>query len=125
MNRIMESQIAEAEERLRTAMLISDVKVLDELLAPDPIFTNHLGQLLNKQDDLAAHRSGLLEVNELEASERHIQLHGEVAVVSVRMRISGTYDGGPASGDFRFTRVWALFPAESWRLIAAYSVVGA
>jgi hypothetical protein len=41
-------------------MLRSDVVVLDELLAPELIFTNHLGRVLGKEDDLAAHRSGVL-----------------------------------------------------------------
>jgi len=54
MNRTVETQIAEVEERFRTAMLSSDVNVLNELLAPELIFTNHLGQLLGKEDDLAA-----------------------------------------------------------------------
>jgi Domain of unknown function (DUF4440) len=54
----LQMQIVEVEDRLRTAMLSSDVAALNELLAPDLIFTNHLGQLLGKDDDLAAYRSG-------------------------------------------------------------------
>jgi hypothetical protein len=49
-----DAQIVEVENQLRTAMLGSDVTALDDLLAPDLIFTNHLGQLLGKDDDLAA-----------------------------------------------------------------------
>jgi hypothetical protein len=40
----LEEQIVQVEDRLRTAMLRSDVAALDELLAPDLIFTNHLGR---------------------------------------------------------------------------------
>jgi hypothetical protein len=65
MNGTMEEQILEAEELLRVAMLRSGVGALDGLLAPELIFTNHLGQLLGKKDDLATHESGLLKVNEL------------------------------------------------------------
>jgi ketosteroid isomerase-like protein len=121
MRQIAEAQIEDAEERLRTAMLNSDVRALDELLAPELIFTNHLGQLLGKEEDLAAHRSGLLRVNELKPSERHIRLIGDVAIVSVRAQLSGTYDGNPADGDFRFTRVWALGPEKAWRVVAAHA----
>ena len=116
-----ESRIQEAEERLRAAMLSADVDAMDELLAPELFFTNHLGQLLGKEDDLAAHRSGMLKVSELKASEQHVQIHGDVAIVSVRMELSGTYDGEPASGDFRFTRVWALSDEKTWRVIAAHA----
>jgi len=98
----VETQIINIEERLRQAMLASDVSVLNELLAPEIIITNHLGVLLEKQDDLAAHESGLIKINELKPSEQHIQIHGEVAIVSVRMQISGSYEGSPTNGDFLF-----------------------
>ena len=122
MNKTVEMQIIEAEEQLRVAMLTSDVSILDELLAPELIFTNHLGQLLGKKDDLEAYMSGLLKVEQLTPSERQILLHEKVAVVSVRMHLSGTYDGNPASGDFRFTRVWAASSARNcWQIIAAHA----
>jgi ketosteroid isomerase-like protein len=121
MNRTVETQIVGAEERLRTAMLSSDVSALDELLASELIFTNHLGQLLGKENDLAAYRSGMLKVKELKPSEQHIRLTGDVAIVSVRMQLSGTYDGNPANGDFRFTRVWALSPDKAWHVVAAHA----
>jgi ketosteroid isomerase-like protein len=120
MNEILEAQILNAEDRLRTAMLASDVDALEELLAPELIFTNHLGQLLRREDDLAAYRLGMLKVEELKPSEQRVEFHGDVAIISVRMRLSGTYDGNPANGDFRFTRVWALSPQNTWRVIAAH-----
>lgn len=105
-------------------MLSSDVNALDELLAPDLIFTNHLGQLLGKEDDLAAYRSGALKIARLEQSERQVRVLGEAAVVSVRMQILGIYRNAPASGDFRLTRVWARSrQQERWQIVAAHSVL--
>jgi ketosteroid isomerase-like protein len=120
MNKTVETQIVEAEERLRLAMLASDVSVLDDLLAPQLIATSHLGEIVRKQDDLAAHKSGLIKINELNPSEQQIRLYGEVAIVFVRMQISGTYNGNPANGDFRFTRVWAISPNGTWHIVAAH-----
>jgi ketosteroid isomerase-like protein len=119
----LQVQIVEVEDQLRTAMLSSDVAALNELLAPDLIFTNHLGQLLGKSDDLAAYRSGVLKIAGLEPSEQHVRVLGEVAIVSVRMQVSGTYEGAPANGDFRFTRVWARSQQEIWQIVAAHSVL--
>lgn len=116
----VETEIIHVEERLRQAMLASDVSVLNELLAPEIIITSHLGELLGKQDDLAAHESGLIKIHELKPSERHIQIHGEVAIVSVRMQLSGSYNGSPASGNFRFTRVWAISANGTWHIVAAH-----
>jgi ketosteroid isomerase-like protein len=121
MHRPLQVQIVEAENQLRTAMLRSDVPALNELLAPALIFTNHLGQLLDKDDDLAAYRSGVLKVVSLEPSEQHVRALGDVAVVSVRMQLSGTYEGAPANGDFRFTRVWARSQQERWQIVAAHA----
>jgi ketosteroid isomerase-like protein len=120
MTELAETQIIEIEEQLRQAMLASDVTVLNELLAPDILITSHLGELLRKQDDLAAHQSGLIKIHELNTSERQIQLRGDVAIVSVRMQIVGDYDGRPANGDFRFTRVWAVSSSGTWQVVAAH-----
>jgi ketosteroid isomerase-like protein len=120
MTKTVETQIIKAEERLRLAMLANDVSVLNELLAPEIIITSHLGELLGKQDDLSAHESGSFEINELKPSEQHIQIHGEVAIVSVRMRLSGSYNGSPTNGDFRYTRVWAVSSNGTWQIVAAH-----
>ena len=120
MTETVETQIVNIEERLRQAMLASNVSVLNELLAPEIIITNHLGELLKKQDDLAAHKSGLFKIIELKPSEQQIQIHGEVAIVSVRMQLSGRHNGSPANGDFRFTRVWAVSSSGAWHIIAAH-----
>jgi hypothetical protein len=120
-NQIVETEILDAEDRLRTAMLSSDESALDSLLAPELIFTNHFGRLLSKDHDLAAYRSGILKVNEAKPTERRIVLINDVAIVSVRMQIIGTYGGTPANGDFRFTRVWGRSPDKTWHVVAAHS----
>jgi ketosteroid isomerase-like protein len=116
----VETQIINLEERLRQAMLASDVRVLNELVAPKVIITSHQGDLLSKQDDLTAHQSGLFKIKELNPSERQIQIYREVAIVSVRMEVSGWYNGEPANGDFRYTRVWAISSTGTWQIVAAH-----
>lgn len=120
MTETVKTRIINAEERLRQAMLASDVGVLNELIAPTIIITSHLGELLGKQDDLAAHESGLIKIHELKPFEQHIQVHREVAIVSVRMQLSGSYNSSPANGDFRFTRVWTVSSGGTWHIVAAH-----
>lgn len=121
MDDTIKNQIIEAEERLRLAMLHSDVEVLDALLSPELIFTNHLGHLVGKEEDLAGHKSGALKLDSLEPSEQHILLTGGVAIVSVKMQLLGSYNGIPTNGIFRFTRVWSQSQDGTWQIVAGHS----
>jgi len=56
-NQPIEEQIKKCEERLKEAMLHSDISELNKLLAVDLTFINHLGQLITKQYDLEAYKS--------------------------------------------------------------------
>ena len=123
MSNLIKKQILEAEEQLRLAILNSDVNALNHLLAPELIFTNHLGQVLSKEDDLLAHRSGIVKVNILTPSEQYIQIRGDIAIVSVRMHLVGSYDGITSDNDFRFTRIWTLSSTNTWQVIAAHSSI--
>jgi ketosteroid isomerase-like protein len=114
-------QISLVEERLRLAMLASDCAVLDELISPDLIFTNHLGQVCGKQDDLNMHRDGLLRLHTLEPSEVCVKARGDLAVVSVRMKVGGTFDKMAFQEDLRYTRVWSLSERGGWEILTGHS----
>ncbi len=114
--------VIELEERLLRAMGTSDVLVPDELMADDLLFTNHLGLVVTKQEDLAVHRSGLLKLDLLDASDRSLRQLGHVAIVAVRVRLAGRHADNHFEGTFRYTRVWAL-QGDRWRIVAAHASV--
>ncbi len=114
--------VVELEERLERAMRTSDVPALDELLADDLLFTNHQGLVVTKQEDLDVHRSGLLKLDSLVASDRSIRPLGHVAIVAVRVQLAGRHADQPFEGTFRYTRVWAL-QGIRWRIVAAHASV--
>ena len=116
----LQDQIMEAEERLRQAMLHHDLGALDELIAPDLLFTGHTGQLVTKEDDLAFHRAAVLNLKEIEPSQQHIQLHPGFAVVSVLMHLVGVFEGTPIEQNMRYTRVWSIPPNGSPQVIAGH-----
>ncbi|AFZ33908.1 hypothetical protein Sta7437_0295 [Stanieria cyanosphaera PCC 7437] len=123
MNNSLETEIVEYEARLRQAMLQSDVTALNELLAPELIFTTHLGELVTKKDDLEGHQSGQLAIESLTPLEQTIRLVGYVVIVLARVKIVGTYAGIPSEADLRFTRVWASTSSGSWQVVVAHSSV--
>ena len=114
-------QITLVEERLRQAMLASDCSALAELISPDLIFTNHLGQVCGKQEDLNMHRSGMLKLHTLDPSDVSVKTRGGLAVVSVRMKVGGAFDAVVFQEDLRYTRVWALSERGSWEILAGHS----
>ena len=116
-----ETQILAAEDALSQAMLDSNVEQLNQLLADELIFTNHLGQCLGKQDDLQAHRSGLLHIARIETQERQVKLLQGAAMVLAKVAIFGNYAGEPADGTFRFTRVWQRKDNHDRQVVAAHS----
>lgn len=117
----LQSKVVELEERLRQAMLRSDVCVLDELIAPGLIFTNHLGQLITKQDDIAFYQSGTLQLQAFTPSEQHIQINHGFVVVSVLMHLLGAYERTPIDFSIRYTRIWAATSSGSLQVIAGHA----
>ncbi len=120
MNTPSQTHILEAEERLRQAMLHNDVSVLDELIAPDLLFTGINGQLASKADDLAAHQARVLRLTTIEPVQQTIQLHPGFAVVSALMHLVGTYEGTPIDQQLRYTRVWVLTQDGSVQITAGH-----
>ena len=115
----MNDEISRLEEKLRQAMLTSDVPTLDELIADTLVFTMIDGSVLGKEADLTAHRSGVLKIASLEPSDRHIQTYDNVAIVAVCMQMRGTYLGSDFEGVNRYTRVW-LRTQGRWQIIAGH-----
>ncbi|HEY9626741.1 MAG TPA: nuclear transport factor 2 family protein [Coleofasciculaceae cyanobacterium] len=107
------------EETLRQAMLTSDIAILDELIADDLVWTMHTGQVVGKQFDLDAHRSGIFKFTKLEISDRQIHPYGDCVVVTLRADLAGTLNGEPFSATYRFTRVW-LQRQNRWQIIAGH-----
>jgi ketosteroid isomerase-like protein len=107
------------EDKLQHAMLTSDVAVLDELIADDLVFTMHTGVLLDKQADLAAHRTGAVRFQTVEISDRQIHPYGDCVVVTLQAELAGTTPDQPFAGHFRFTRVW-LQRNDRWQIVAGH-----
>ena len=121
MSSALEVDIQAAEDALKQAMLTSDVEALERLLADDLIFTNHLGQLMSKQADLEAHRSGAIAIESVELSDQNIREMNDGAIVTVAAHIVGQFAGSPFAETLRFTRVWQSVAPGQWQVIAAHS----
>ena len=112
-----------AEEELRQAMLDSDVDALDRLLSDDLVFTNHIGVKMNKQDDLNAHRLGMVDIDTIELSDMQVsRVVSDVGLVTVAAHMIGSFGGESFEDTLRFTRVWQK-AENKWKLVTAHSSV--
>jgi hypothetical protein len=114
------AQIIDAESRLIEAMQASNIEELEALISNDLVFTGHTGQVFTKQMDMEAHRTGNIKIYSIEISEQVIKLLDNVAVVSVRKDISGSFFGEVEVGIYRYTRVWQC-TGDIWQVVAAHA----
>jgi hypothetical protein len=114
-----DASLRACETALRRAQLAGDAGELDRLLDDALVFTGPDGAIYGKADDLDAHRKGLIRITRLDPSEERVQRFGDIAVVSVRMEMIGTFQGSAFAGPFRYTRVWRKQGA-SWRIVAGH-----
>lgn len=115
-------EIKTVEDQLRVAMETSDVTTLGKLISDNLIFTNHIGNILSKDDDLRMHKNGDLNIESIVLSESIYKEINELVFISVRSDIISSYLGNPANGSFRFTRVWEKLDGN-WQVIVGHSSI--
>lgn len=116
---MVETTIADLEERLQQAMLSGNVQELDELIADDLVFTMHTGLVITKQDDLDAHRTGIQKFTSIELTDQQIRHYEDCAVVTLQAHLTGVFQGQDYSARYRFTRVW-IKRQSRWQIAAGH-----
>ena len=115
-----DTEMIELEARLRAAQLDADVAALDALISSDLLFTGPDGQLGTKEQDLDAHRSGIVRFKEHEPEELRVRRIGtNVAVVALKARLAVEVAGTLIRGTHRYTRVWAR-EKGTWRVVGGH-----
>ncbi|MDN7431023.1 DUF4440 domain-containing protein [Burkholderia sp. AU16741] len=112
--------IEPCETALRAAMLANDVEALDALLDDDLVFTIPTGQIVSKEDDLAAHRAKLLRLDALDVHEMRASAIDEMILTTTQATLAGHFDGTAFTGTFAYTRLWRRSGAH-WRVVAGHA----
>lgn len=110
-------QILDYEERLRAAMLHSDVAELDALIDDDLLFVGPAGVIYTKADDLQLHRSGSQHMSQADWHAVEVHSYGTTCITVVTAQLSGTLMGASFSGWFRYLRTWVQ-KEGAWRVVA-------
>jgi uncharacterized protein YciI/ketosteroid isomerase-like protein len=115
-----EAQIARLEEQWNQAHLEGDVKALEQLWADDLSILVPGMKPMTKTDALGLWRSVPVKFTRYESSDLHTQVHGDMAVVTGRVRRSRDFGGRTADEDWLYTKTYAHTPA-GWRVVAYHA----
>ena len=106
---ITREEVVEAENKLFSAQLVSNLEVLDQLLHDDLIAIAPTGEVLTKKMDLDAHKAKTMIIEDASTIVDEISIIGDTALSIVTMKAKGKMIGTPLEGQFRYFRVWKRF----------------
>ena len=110
--------IDQLEEVWKDALLHRNVSAMDALLADDYIAITPNGTLQSRDQTLASLRSGAMQINSLEFSDRKVRFYGQTALVTSRAELTGTNAGADFSGSYRYTRVYVRNEQSQWKIVS-------
>jgi hypothetical protein len=106
---ITKENVVEAENKLFSAQLVSNVDTLDQLLHDDLIAVAPTGQIVTKEMDLNSHKAKTMIIEDASTEIDDIKIMGDIALSIVTMTAKGKMMGTPLQGKFRYFRVWKRF----------------
>ena len=112
-------EIDQLEDEWRNAILTSDIKAMNSLLADDYMAITAYGTIENKDQTLAGLRSNVIHVTSLTISERRVRFYEKTAVVTSLAEVQGTNaEGNDISGRYRYTRVYVRDAQGEWKIVS-------
>jgi ketosteroid isomerase-like protein len=117
-NRAIESELSEIEHRLVKAWLAGDRATVDSILAADWSVIDMTGHVLTKPQVMQELGSGDRRIESGSVDELNVRVFGDIAIVTGRSVLTGSYQGKRASVVQRFTDVFARRDGR-WQAVAS------
>ena len=110
-------ELRKLEDRRYRAMCDADAATLDELLADTLVYTHSYGGADSKSSYLDGIRAKKWQYRKIERPKEDMQIHGDCAVITGRVRIELVSDGQPKTLNSAYTNVWVK-GAKGWQMVA-------
>ncbi|MGO8758116.1 MAG: nuclear transport factor 2 family protein [Terracidiphilus sp.] len=111
-------EIDQLEDEWRDAILTSNFKALQSLLADDYIAITPSGTLQSRDEALENLRSRRVHFTVLDLTDRKVRFYGSTAVVTSLAEIQASTPDGQVSGNYRYTRVYVRDPQGAWKIVS-------
>jgi uncharacterized protein (TIGR02246 family) len=112
-------EIDQLEDEWRNAVLASDAKAMDSLLADDYMAITAAGTLQSRDETLTNLRSVRVHFTTLTITDRKVRFYGTTAVVTSLATIAATNPEGPVTGDYRYTHVYVRDAQGQWKIVSS------
>lgn len=117
-----QARILTLESAWNQAVQQKDASALKMLLAPDLVYVEYDGRLMNKAQYLNSVQSPSLQPVRIVNESTDVRLYGAVAVVNGVCREDSTKNGKPYTFRERFTDTW-IRRGDSWVCVASESTL--
>jgi ketosteroid isomerase-like protein len=111
-------EVGKLNRQWMQAYVTRDAGFLERHLSEDYVSTFPDGQVLDKKGEIEAMKSGMVTISEMRPTEMNVRIYGNVAVITGQSTITATVSGQEASGNYRFTDVWAKGDSH-WQAVAS------
>lgn len=98
-------EVREFEYAWGVAYIRRDMCALDGILADDYTFTDPLGGVTDKRQNLDYIRSGLFRIEDTHSRDVRVRIYGETAVVTALSIFKASYKGVKVQGRYQYTDV--------------------
>lgn len=112
-------EIDQLEDEWRSAILTSDAKAMDTLLAEDYMAITPAGTLRSRDEALQLMRPGNEHFTSLTITDRKVRFYGTTAVVTSLATILASTSGGQVAGDYRYTHVYVRNAQGLWKIVSS------
>jgi ketosteroid isomerase-like protein len=112
-------EIDQLEDEWRNAVVNSDTKTMDSLLADDYMAITPAGTLRSRDETLKNMSSGNEHFTSLTITDRKVRFYGTTAVVTSLATIQASTSGGQVVGDYRYTHVYVRNAQGQWKIVSS------
>jgi ketosteroid isomerase-like protein len=110
--------IDQLEDEWRDAVLSSNTKVMDSLLAVDYMGITASGTLQSRDETLQSLSSGKTHFTVLDISDQKVRFYATTAVVTSLANIQATTPEGRVIGNYRYTHVYVRDEEGNWKIVS-------
>jgi ketosteroid isomerase-like protein len=98
-------EVREFEFAWGVAYIERDTSALEQILADDYTFTDPLGGVTDKRQNLDYISTGLFRIEDTHSRDLHVRIYGETAVITALSIFKASYKGVKIQGRYQYTDV--------------------